>query len=228
MRGNGPSPKTKIFSELCHMPGFGPCVDGVYGGLKTTARRHPESPTLEDPMSKALTGKRIAILVTDGFEQVELTGPKEALEQAGATVEILSTEEGQVKGWNHDKPADDFKIDRTFKAANASDYHGVVLPGGVQNSDTIRIDTDAQKLVKDIEGSGKPVAVICHGGWLLISAGLVKGKTLTSFKTLKDDLVNAGAKWVDQEVVTDGTLISSRQPDDIPAFNSKLIEALSA
>ncbi|RMS10626.1 Protease PfpI, partial [Pseudomonas coronafaciens pv. coronafaciens] len=105
---------------------------------------------------------------------------------------------------------------------------GVVLPGGVQNSDTIRIDTDAQKIVKGIEAAGKPVAVICHGGWLLISAGLVKGKTLTSFETLKDDLVNAGAKWVDQEVVVDGTLISSRQPDDIPAFNSKLIEALSA
>ncbi|ALU62695.1 MULTISPECIES: type 1 glutamine amidotransferase domain-containing protein [Pseudomonas] len=179
-------------------------------------------------MSKALTGKRIAILVTDGFEQVELTGPKEALEQAGATVEILSAEEGKVKGWNHDKPADDFKVDRTFKAANASDYHGVVLPGGVQNSDTIRVDTDAQQIVKDIDASGKPLAVICHGGWLLISAGLVKGKTLTSFNSLKDDLVNAGAKWVDQEVVTDGKLISSRQPDDIPAFNSKLIEALSA
>lgn len=134
-------------------------------------------------MSKALTGKRIAILVTDGFEQVELTGPKEALEQAGATVEILSAEKGEVKGWNHDKPADDFNVDRTFKAANASDYHGVVLPGGVQNSDTIRTDVDAQQLVKDIDASGKPLAVICHGGWLLISAGTVKGKTLTSFSS---------------------------------------------
>ncbi|KPW80967.1 Protease PfpI [Pseudomonas cannabina] len=104
----------------------------------------------------------------------------------------------------------------------------MVLPGGVQNSDTIRTDVDAQQLVKDIDASGKPLAVICNGGWLLISAGLVKGKTLTSFSSLKDDLVNAGAKWVDQAVVTDGTLISSRQPDDIPAFNSTLIEALSA
>ncbi|MBA1230212.1 type 1 glutamine amidotransferase [Pseudomonas viridiflava] len=179
-------------------------------------------------MSNALNGKRIAILVTDGFEQVELTGPKQALEQAGATVEILSSQDGQVKGWNHDKPADDFRVDGTFKSANASNYDGVVLPGGVQNSDTIRLDSDAQQIVKDVASSGKPLAVICHGGWLLISAGLVKGKTMTSFKTLKDDLVNAGANWVDQEVVTDGKLISSRQPDDIPAFNSKLIEALSA
>ncbi|WP_122868731.1 type 1 glutamine amidotransferase domain-containing protein [Pseudomonas viridiflava] len=179
-------------------------------------------------MSNALNGKRIAILVTDGFEQVELTGPKEALEQAGATVEILSSQDGNVKGWNHDKPADDFQVDGTFKAANASTYDGIVLPGGVQNSDTIRLDSDAQQIVKDARASGKPLAVICHGGWLLISAGLVKGKTMTSFKTLKDDLVNAGANWVDQEVVTDGKLISSRQPDDIPAFNSKLIEALSA
>jgi protease I len=179
-------------------------------------------------MSKSLNGKRVAILVTDGFEQVELTGPKEALESAGAKVEILSTEEGTVKGWNHDKPADDFKVDLTFKAANVEEYDAVVLPGGVQNSDTIRVDADAQKLVKAIDASGKPLAVICHGGWLLVSAGLVKGKTMTSFESLKDDLVNAGANWVDKEVVKDGQLISSRQPDDIPAFNRELIQALSA
>jgi len=179
-------------------------------------------------MSKSLNGKRVAILVTDGFEQVELTGPKEALENAGAKVEILSTKEGKVKGWNHDKPADDFKVDLTFKAANIAEYDAVVLPGGVQNSDTIRVDVDAQKLVKGIDAAGKPLAVICHGGWLLISAGLVEGKTMTSFKTLKDDLSNAGAHWVDKEVVKDGQLISSRQPDDIPAFNRELVKALSA
>lgn len=179
-------------------------------------------------MSKSLNGKRVAILVTDGFEQVELTGPKEALEQAGATVEILSTEAGSVKGWNHDKPADDFKVDLTFKAADVTQYDAIVLPGGVQNSDTIRIDVDAQKLVKAIDAAGKPLAVICHGGWLLISAKVVSGKTLTSFETLKDDLINAGATWVDKEVVKDGHLISSRQPDDIPAFNRELIQALSA
>ncbi len=179
-------------------------------------------------MSKSLNGKRVAILVTDGFEQVELTGPKQALEDAGAKVEILSTKEGKVKGWNHDEPADDFKVDLTFKAANIDQYDAMVLPGGVQNSDTIRIDADAQKLVKAIDAAGKPLAVICHGGWLLVSAGLVEGKTMTSFKTLKDDLSNAGAHWVDKEVVKDGQLISSRQPDDIPAFNRELIQALSA
>ena len=179
-------------------------------------------------MSKSLNGKRVAILVTDGFEQVELTGPKQALEDAGAKVEILSAKEGKVKGWNHDKPADDFKVDLTFKAANIDQYDAVVLPGGVQNSDTIRIDADAQKLAKAIDAAGKPLAVICHGGWLLVSAGLVEGKTMTSFETLKDDLSNAGAHWVDKEVVKDGQLISSRQPDDIPAFNRELIQALSA
>ena len=179
-------------------------------------------------MSNSLNGKRVAILVTNGFEQVELTGPKQALEQAGAQVDILSAKEGQVKGWNHDKPADDFKVDRTFRSASIEEYDAVVLPGGVQNSDTIRIDQDAQHLVKMGTSAGKPIAVICHGGWLLVSAGLVNGKTMTSYKTLKDDLVNAVAHWVDKEVVTDGTLISSRQPDDIPAFNRELIQLLSA
>ncbi|WP_223472129.1 MULTISPECIES: type 1 glutamine amidotransferase domain-containing protein [unclassified Pseudomonas] len=179
-------------------------------------------------MHGSLNNKRVAILVTDGFEQAELTGPQQALEQAGVKVDIVSAREGQVKGWNHDQPADDFRIDLTFKAANVEQYDAVVLPGGVQNSDTIRIDADAQKLVKGFEAAGKPIAVICHGGWLLVSSGLVKGKTMTSYKTLKDDLVNAGANWVDKEVVKDGTLISSRQPDDIPAFNRELISALSA
>ncbi|ALQ06326.1 MULTISPECIES: type 1 glutamine amidotransferase domain-containing protein [Pseudomonas] len=179
-------------------------------------------------MPGSLNNKRVAILVTDGFEQAELTGPQQALEQAGVKVDIVSAREGQVKGWNHDQPADDFRIDLTFKAANVEQYDAVVLPGGVQNSDTIRIDVDAQKLVKGFEAAGKPIAVICHGGWLLVSSGLVKGKTMTSYKTLKDDLVNAGANWVDKEVVKDGTLISSRQPDDIPAFNRELISALSA
>lgn len=179
-------------------------------------------------MSTSLNGKRVAILVTDGFEQVELTGPKQALEEAGAQVDILCAEEGQVKGWNHDKPADDFDVDQTFKSATIDQYDALVLPGGVQNSDTIRIDLNAQHLVKTATSAGKPIAVICHGSWLLVSAGLVRGKSITSYKTLKDDLENAGANWVDKEVVTDGNLISSRQPDDIPAFNRELISALSA
>jgi protease I len=179
-------------------------------------------------MANSLNGKRVAFLVTDGFEQVELTGPKDALDQAGAQTEILSAKSGTVKGWNHDKPADDFPVANTFQAANIDQYDAVVLPGGVQNSDTIRIDENAQQLVKSAASAGKPIAVICHGGWLLISAGLVDGKTMTSYKTLKDDLVNAGANWVDQEVVKDGKLISSRQPDDVPAFSQALIDALAA
>ncbi|WP_434709158.1 type 1 glutamine amidotransferase [Pseudomonas sp. R1-1] len=179
-------------------------------------------------MANSLNGKRVAFLVTDGFEQVELTGPKDALDQAGAQTEILSAKSGTVKGWNHDKPADDFPVANTFQAVNIDQYDAVVLPGGVQNSDTIRIDENAQQLVKSAASAGKPIAVICHGGWLLISAGLVDGKTMTSYKTLKDDLVNAGANWVDQEVVKDGKLISSRQPDDVPAFSQALIDALAA
>ncbi|WP_434594633.1 type 1 glutamine amidotransferase [Pseudomonas sp. R4-83] len=179
-------------------------------------------------MANSLNGKRVAFLVTDGFEQVELTGPKDALDQAGAQTEILSAKSGTVKGWNHDQPADDFPVANTFQAVNIDQYDAVVLPGGVQNSDTIRIDENAQQLVKSAASAGKPIAVICHGGWLLISAGLVDGKTMTSYKTLKDDLVNAGANWVDQEVVKDGKLISSRQPDDVPAFSQALIDALAA
>jgi len=179
-------------------------------------------------MANSLNGKRVAFLVTDGFEQVELTGPKDALDQAGAQTEILSAKSGTVKGWNHDQPADDFPVANTFAAVNIDQYDAVVLPGGVQNSDTIRIDENAQQLVKSAASAGKPIAVICHGGWLLISAGLVDGKTMTSYKTLKDDLVNAGANWVDQEVVKDGKLISSRQPDDVPAFSQALIDALAA
>ncbi|WP_166361277.1 type 1 glutamine amidotransferase domain-containing protein [Pseudomonas akapageensis] len=177
-------------------------------------------------MTRPLNGKRVAILVTDGFEQVELTGPKSALERSGVKVDILSQHAGQVKGWHHDKPADDFKVDKTFEATNIDEYDAIVLPGGVQNSDTIRCIPAAQKLIKAHNSEGKPIAVICHGGWLLVSAGLVKGKTMTSYRSLKDDITNAGGRWVDKEVVTDGNLISSREPDDLPAFSRQLIEAM--
>ncbi|WP_295486186.1 type 1 glutamine amidotransferase domain-containing protein [uncultured Pseudomonas sp.] len=178
-------------------------------------------------MTAQLNGKRVAFLVTDGFEQVELTGPRDALLQAGAQVDVLGEETGSVRGWNHDKPADAFQVDATFDDAQGTTYDAIVLPGGVQNSDTIRLISGAQKLVKSHAAAGKPLAVICHGGWLLISCDLVKGKRMTSFKTLQDDIRNAGGQWVDEEVVVDGNLISSRQPDDIPAFNAQLIKALS-
>ncbi|HAF91367.1 MAG TPA: protease [Pseudomonas sp.] len=173
-----------------------------------------------------LQGKRVAILVTDGFEQVEMTGPKEALEQAGASAEILSAKSGTVRGWNHTTPADEFKVDNSFDRVRAEDYDAMVLPGGVVNSDNIRMDEMAQALVRDAARASKPIAVICHGGWLLISADLVRGKRMTSWPSLADDLRNAGADWVDQQVVVDGHLISSRKPDDIPAFSKALVEAL--
>ena len=178
-------------------------------------------------MSAQLNGKRVAFLVTDGFEQVELTGPREALEQNGAVVDILSDKPGTVRGWNHDKPADPFTVDATFDNAQLDLYDALVLPGGVQNSDTIRLVPGAQKLVKSHDSAGRPLAVICHGAWLLVSSGLAKGKRMTSYKTLQDDIRNAGGIWADEQVVVDGNLISSRQPDDIPAFNEQLIKALA-
>lgn len=179
-------------------------------------------------MTTPLSGKRVAMLVTDGFEQVELTGPREALQQSGARVEILSDKAGTVKGWHHDKPADDFPVDGTFDTARAEVYDAIVLPGGVQNSDTIRINTAAQKLVKAHDAAGRPLAVICHGGWLLVSSNLAKDRKMTSYKSVRDDIINAGGLWLDEAVVTDGNLISSRQPDDIPAFNAQLLRALGA
>ncbi len=178
-------------------------------------------------MSTQLSGKRVAFLVTDGFEQVELTGPREALEKAGAVIDILADKEGTVRGWNHDKPADEFAVDATFEGAQLDLYDALVLPGGVQNSDTIRLIPGAQNLVKSHDAAGKPLAVICHGGWLLVSSGLAKGKRMTSYKTLQDDIRNAGGNWVNEQVVVDGNLITSRQPDDIPAFNEQLIKALA-
>ncbi len=177
-------------------------------------------------MSRPLHGKRVAILATDGFEQVELTGPKEALEKAGAQVDIVSTRPGQITGWHHTTPADRFPVTHTFDRIQVENYAGLMLPGGVVNADNIRQDEMAQELVRDAARANKPIAVICHGPWLLISADLVKGKRITSWPSLRDDLVNAGAEWVDEPVVVDGHLISSRKPADLAAFNHALIEAL--
>lgn len=178
-------------------------------------------------MSQSLQGKRVAILVTDGFEQVELTGPRDALRKAGAQAEIISAKPGTVRGWNHTTPADEFDVDSTFDSVRMTDYDALLLPGGVVNSDTIRSDEMAQELVRDAARANKLIAVICHGGWLLISAGVVKGKNVTSWPSLTDDLKNAGAQWLDQQVVVDGNLISSRKPDDIPAFSQAVIAALA-
>ncbi|MBU4611069.1 type 1 glutamine amidotransferase [Achromobacter sp. GG226] len=178
-------------------------------------------------MTAPLQDRKVAILVTDNFEQVELTSPRQALERAGATVHIVSAKPGQVRGMHHDEKADSFPVDATFEDVDPTQYAGVVLPGGVFNSDAIRVEEGAQRFVQGIHEQGKPIAVICHGAWLLVSAGLVDGRQLTSYPTLQDDIRNAGGEWVDEEVVLDGNFISSRKPDDLPAFNAKLVEALS-
>ena len=175
-------------------------------------------------MDPALNGLHIAILVTDGFEQVELTQPKDALEGEGAITKIISDKRGMVQGMNHDKPADQFPVDLTFDEAYSQDFDAVLLPGGEVNSARIRDIEAAQKIVKGITAQGKPIAVICHGAWLLASAGLVQGKTMTSHQDLEQDLKKAGANWMDQEVVVDDNLVSSRKPEDIPAFNARMVE----
>lgn len=178
-------------------------------------------------MANELNGKKVAILVEKGFEQVELTEPKKALEQAGAQTHIVSPQEGTVKGWNHTNWGDDFPVDVSLDQANADDYDALVLPGGVMNPDHLRRNQKAQQFVRAFFEAGKPVAAICHAPWMLIDAGVVNGRTLTSYPTLQLDLKNAGANWVDQEVVVDNGLVTSRNPDDIPAFNRKMIEEIS-
>jgi len=177
-------------------------------------------------MGGKLDGKKVAFVVCDGFEQVELTGPKERLEQLGATCEIVSPKEGKVKGWQHVKWGDELDVDVPLAGANPDDYDAVVLPGGVMNPDKLRVIPEAQRFVQAFAEAGKPVAAICHGPWTLIDAGLVEGKKMTSWPTLKLDLINAGADWVDEEVVVDDGLITSRKPDDIPAFANKIAEEL--
>jgi protease I len=175
-------------------------------------------------MANELQGKLIAFVATDMVEQVELTEPWKAVEQAGGTPELLSIELGEIQGFNHFDKADTFPVDRRVAAARAVEYDGLVLPGGVGNPDQLRIDEDVRAFVRSFFEQGKPVAVICHGPWTLIDAGVVKGRTLTSWPTLQTDLRNAGANWVDEEVVVDNGLVTSRKPDDLPAFCRKLVE----
>ncbi len=171
-----------------------------------------------------LTGKRIAIVVTDGFEQVEMTEPRKALEDAGAETVLVSPKTGQVKGWKHTEWGDSFQVDMKLADARANDFDALLLPGGVMNPDKLRLEPDAARFVRTFFDAGKPVAAICHGPWLLIDAGVVKGRTVTSWPSIRTDLANAGANVVDKEVVVDHGLVTSRKPDDIPAFNRKMIE----
>ena len=175
-------------------------------------------------MADQLKGKRVAALVTHGFQQDELLKPRTALQDAGATVHVVSPESGKVRAWKHKDWGDEVNVDRTLDQVKADDYDALLLPGGVMNPDQLRIIPEAVQFVKRFFDDGKPVAVICHGPWTLIEAGVVRGFKMTSWPSVKTDLMNAGANWVDQEVVVDRGIVSSRKPDDIPAFNKKMIE----
>jgi protease I len=179
--------------------------------------------------SSKLVGRRIAILATDGFEQSELTEPKRLLEEAGARADVIAPGDAStIKGWNKKDWGDAVPVDVPLRDADAADYDALVLPGGVMNPDKLRLEPAAIALIKTFDDAGKPIAAICHGPWTLIDAGLVKDRKVTSWPSLRKDLENAGARWQDSEVVRDGQLITSRKPDDIPAFANALIDALGA
>jgi len=176
----------------------------------------------------ALDGIKVAILVTDGFEQVEMTDPRQALIAAGAATAIVSPMDGSVRGWKHHDPADTFKVDVALKNAKPADYDALLLPGGVVNPDALRIDERAIAFVKAFVDAGKPIAAICHGPWTLIDAGGVKGRQVTSWPSLRVDLENAGAEWRDLEVVVAPQLVTSRKPDDLPAFDREMVKLFAS
>ena len=174
-----------------------------------------------------LSGRRVAILATDGVEQIELTSPREALEKAGAKCVLVSPKSGEIQGFKHHDKADKLEVGLDLAKADANDFDAVLLPGGVINGDALRIEKRAQQFVKEMDRAGKPVLVICHGPWLLVSAGLVKGRRMTSWPTLQDDIRNAGGNWEDQECIRDRNWVSSRKPDDLPAFNKAIVECVA-
>ena len=176
---------------------------------------------------KQLNGLRVAILATDGFEEVELLEPRKALDAAGAKTTVIAPKSGKIQGMKHDEKSEKVAVDTTFDNANPADFDAVLLPGGALNADALRVVAPAQKFVQEFNNAHKPIAVICHAPWLLVSAGLTRGRTITSYHTIQDDLRNAGAKWVDKEVVRDSNWVSSRQPTDIPAFNREMISLFS-
>ena len=173
---------------------------------------------------KKLQGKTVAIIAADMVEQVELVEPRKALEQAGAETQLISLEPGEIQGFNHFDKADKLRVDKTIEEVDAADYDALLIPGGVGNPDQLRGNENVVSFVQALFDAGKPVAAICHGPWVLVEAGVTKGRTLTSWPTLQTDIRNAGGNWVDQEVVVDQGLVTSRKPDDIPAFNEKMIE----
>jgi protease I len=178
-------------------------------------------------MADVLKNKKVAILAADMFERVELEEPRKALEDAGAEVEIVSIHDGEIQGFDHFDPANTVKVDRTVEEASHDDYDALLVPGGVGNPDQLRGDESAVSFVRGFHDAGKPMAVICHGPWVLVESGVVRGKRLTSWPTLETDIRNAGGEWTDEEVVVDGNLVTSRKPDDIPAFNREMLRIFS-
>jgi protease I len=178
-------------------------------------------------MTASITGKRVAFLAADGVEEVEYTTPREAVESAGGTPELVSLKRGEIQAMNHMDKSRTYPVDRTVKDARADDYDALVLPGGVANPDFLRTDPDAVRFVRDFFAAGKPVAAICHAPWTLVEANVVEGRTVTSWPSLRTDLANAGATWVDEEVYVDDGLVTSRKPDDLPAFCAKMLEEIA-
>ncbi|MEU8815610.1 type 1 glutamine amidotransferase domain-containing protein [Actinoplanes sp. NPDC048796] len=178
-------------------------------------------------MTTSIQGKRVAFLATDGVEEVEYTEPRKAVESAGGTAELVSIKDGEIQAVNHMDKAGTYRVEKSVKEADVSDYDALVLPGGVANPDFLRVDNDAIRFVRDFMATGKPVAAICHGPWTLVEAGAVSGRTMTSWPSLRTDLANAGATWVDEEVFVDDHLITSRKPDDLPAFCGELLSAIA-
>ena len=178
-------------------------------------------------MADVLKNKKVAILAADMFERVELEEPRKALEDAGADVEIVSIHDGEIQGFDHFDPANAVKVDRTVEEASSDDYDALLVPGGVGNPDQLRGDESAVSFVRGFHDAGKPMAVICHGPWVLVESGVVRGKRLTSWPTLETDIRNAGGEWTNEEVVVDGNLVTSRKPDDIPAFNREMLRIFS-
>ena len=175
-------------------------------------------------MARKLDGKKVAILVTDGFEQVEMTKPREALDEAGAETKIVSLKPGKIQGMHHADKGDKFDVDLTLDEARPEEFDALLIPGGLMNPDALRSNDEALEFTRHFFREGKPVAAICHGPWVLIDAGVVRGRVLTSWPAIKTDVKNAGGKWVNEEVVVDNGLVTSRKPDDIPTFNEKMIE----
>ena len=178
-------------------------------------------------MADVLKGKKVAILAADMFERVELEEPRKALENAGADVEVVSIHAGEIKGFDHFDPANTVKVDRTVEEVSPDDYDALMVPGGVGNPDQLRGDQNAVAFVRGFHEAGKPMAVICHGPWVLVESGVVRGKRVTSWPTLETDIRNAGGEWTDAEVVVDGNIVTSRKPDDIPAFNREMLRIFS-